>query len=411
MGEAYIVRRGGTGRDGVGGQSNIFFQTTQPPTTNGGIWVKTNLTRYELTSTIIASGQLTGQSWKFTPPSNSGSFTTFLGAVCVYKNMAYAAYNYAEGQSSGNYIHHLQLQSMNLSNGVCSTISRSIMTAVRTNRNTYFESGSVAGYNNLLLVCNWPDMSVITLSGVVSIIDVPIGYYWNDSTNCYESNIVPCWLRYTDSSMNKEYISVCLVNISTKTYSGSGSKVFPTRCIGTDTASKISYSRQAVLATDETTYRTYALNYATSVTTQKSANTINTRCGQCFLNGICYFFSNNLMAYNPSLDTYTNLGMTINSVSVLTGYSLDSNGICWCGSGGTIQAYTLSGTSGTGQSLRTDTVYIATGGTKNYARIVSGEGGSTDIPISGVYTVVNGNLTVFSEAYVSTGGAWTKVTY
>lgn len=25
MGEAYIVRRGGTGRDGVGGQSNIFF--------------------------------------------------------------------------------------------------------------------------------------------------------------------------------------------------------------------------------------------------------------------------------------------------------------------------------------------------------------------------------------------------
>ena len=93
-----------------------------------------------------------------------------------------------------------------------------------------------------------------------------------------------------------------------------------------------------------------------------------------------------------------------------TSYSRDSSGINWVGSN-IIIAFTLSGASGTGAGLRDDTVYIITGGTKNYATIVNGDNGSQQVPIAGVYTVVNGVLTRFDEAYVSTGGAWSKVTY
>lgn len=411
MAEGYIVRRGGMGGDGVGGQSSIFFQTTEPPHTNGGIWVKTNLTKYELTSTIVSSGNLVGKSWTFVPPQNTSSYTRFKGAVCIYKNIAYAAYENAEGMESANYTLYLQLQAMNLSNGVCTTISKNVASVIRTNRNTYYEAGSIAGYNNILLMANWPNMYIVTLSGVVTNLYVPTNIYYNCNTNIYESNVVPAWAKYTDSSLNKNIHDITIVNISSKTYTTAGVKTFPCVCIGTDVNSKISYARQYALVDGETTYRTYALNYSTNILSMKSSNTIRTRCGQCFLNGICYFFSTNLMAYNPATDTYTDLGMSIGTVSINTGYSLDSSGLCWCGASGVIEAYTLNGTTGTGTSFKTDTVYISTGGTKNYARIISGEGGSTDVPISGVYTVVNGKLTIFPEAYVSTGGAWTKVVY
>lgn len=407
MGEAYITRRGGMGGEGIGGGSYIFFQTSQPPSTNGGLWVKTNLTRYEMNPSIVASGEFTGQAWSFTIPDDSYRDIA-IGGTLIYKNKGYYLYEDANQISgSGNYQHYLNLLSMNLSNGISTKVSAAVY-RFSTNYSSLFRPTGMSGFNNLIFIACSTYWRVVDSSGTATQFNT---YSYNSMCNANESNLVPCWYRYVDYSTNNEIYSLSLANITNKVVTNIGINTYPSICIGTDTDSKIAYAIQSNLDSDQTEYKVYAVNYSTNTGSLKKSTSLSTISGQGFINGLCYFFGNfYLYAYDPGSDTYTNLGLRAGTVSTANSYMRDSSGINWVG-GQTISAFTLSGASGTGAGLRDDTVYIITGGTKNYATIVNGDNGSQQVPIAGVYTVVNGVLTKFDEAYVSTGGAWSKVVY
>lgn len=411
MGEAYIVRRGGVGGDGVGGQSNIFFQTTQPPTTNGGLWVKTTLTKYSIDSTIQPSGTLTGVGYEYNT-SGSPYVNVSKSSNTIYGNFGYNSYGGSEERSSDSeyFNFYLVLFKINLANGVTSKMVNSLFS-----ESWHYNSGKSAGaitifgYNNVLY-CFYYGGGYSTQTGLkkVSISNNAVttssaGHINNSYIGCVtENNLIP----YFSSISNTCY----LYNCTSDANSSIGQSVYSAMPIGTDNSGKIVYLFTRTFGQTTSTNRSmYVLNYSTGVYTLKGARPSNITVENQplgYFSGICYFMSNNntLYGYNTSSNTYSNL-----SIIVKPGSSTSTNGIS--GNYGWIGNSSISQFSISGNRTATDTVYITTGGSKNYARIIHGEGGNTDVPISGVYTVVNGKLTVFAEAYVSTGGAWTKVTY
>lgn len=418
MGEAYIYGSGGGG-GGSGGSANIYLTSTQPPYTNGGLWIKTNLTKYSFNNNI-----------------QPGLTVTLLQMPIGHK------FSWAND--------FVQLYQYDANN--CLKIEMGRRTAPSTSQSSYYYEGCFTTYNipsqtttvwkteqrdedDHKVIVDWT-FSAVTNPFVFFVFSDGIGFFKtalagsgssssalmiiNPASKTIVSSVGQQQAQYGFSYFQEANINYYVLqgsnylrfyNVNTRTYTQTsayssnlsnqaivknGNNIY---CIGAGTTNGI--------------YSTTSYTWTSLPNYTSASNGLGS--GYVFKDNICYFRNNNqIIAFNLDTKTFTvtnTIDSDTSTTPVFVGWANYGNNYLLCpqrrnGTANGLYRFTVAGTASSA-----DTVYIITGGNKNYANVVSGTTGAASVPIQGVYTVVNGVLTPFTEAYVSTGGPWTKIVY
>lgn len=406
--------RGGRGS----GSANIFLTSQTPPSSGGGLWIKTNLKKFIFNNSI-----------------QPGLTATLLqlprGYVYSYSNYNVQLYEYDD-----NNILNIEMGSIKApSTSQASSYPRATFTtynipAQTTTVWTYTyidDDGYRRTANRIIDTNNVPyifstgtsgltfETTYSTTSGRTSYLRYNVNISTNTPISTVVNNVYTGFCYFQEGNINYLPLStstnyIVIYNTSTLT--------------ATTTSSYGSFlSRQAIIKNGNNIYclgcgsdnAMYSLTSYTW-TALPSFGPRGAGSGYVFRDNLCYFRNNNqIIAFNLNTNTFT-VTNTIDSYTSTTsefmGWCNWKNNYLYCpklkfySANQGLYRFTVAGTVGS-----SDTVYVTTGGNKNFANIVSGQSGVASVPIQGVYTVVNGVLTPYSEAYVSTGGTWTRVVY
>lgn len=395
MGEAYIIRR--AGGSGTSSGSQVFLQSTEPPYENGGLWVNTELEKYE-TILSLETGVTIGQALPY-------QFSSAAGGRTICGDWIYATQN-----TSNDYGY---IYGINLLTGEARTTSRFYIA-----NNEWFSGMScISDGNDTVVMCatnnsasddtSWyiytPSTNSVTeQSGVFNI-----GNSCRYACNPSGSDSVAYNKRSVSNAVSEEY---GLTSISSRIYSklstitSSVDYTWSPGAFDGDTFVLYRYSN----GTPGRSYSMMLVDVASNTRTQ----TWNVSTTDQYLYGkyagnmyLCMLDSNTVWIYNIASGIETNAFQSTSAAEYGSTQCLLGSTFYAAGSTvGTRNIYPLSITG----DYQSDTVYIQTTGSQNIATIAKDDKGNFNVPIERVVTFPEGSP-VDATAYVSTGEAWTQI--
>lgn len=403
-------------RGGGSGSANIFLTTQTPPYSGGGLWIKTNLTKYSFNNSIQPG--LTATLLQF-PHGYTFGYSNFESQLWQYDDNNVMAIEMGAIRAPST------SQAASYPRAVFTTYNIPAQTTTVWTYKYVDDEGDTRTGTRMINADNDPWVFSSTSSGPSFEIRYHVTsgnrYYYRYVVNIPGQTFLATTITDRGNYYAYAYFQEGNVNyfMSTNYLSMYNTNTFTST--RTTTYGSVT-NRQAIIKSGNNIYCVgcgsdncvYSLTTYTW-TALPSYGSIGAGSGYVFRDNICYFRNNNqIIAFNLNTNTFTvtnTIDAPIGTTQKFMGWANWQNNYLLAPQysynvNNGIYRFSVAGTAG-----NSDTVYIVTGGNKNYANIVSGQSGAASVPIQGVYTVVNGVLTPYTEAYVSTGGAWARISY